>query len=243
MKRIPALVFSALLLTASVAPVQGQAALLVLIFGDKVATENFHFGLKGGLNFANLSGIDDTGTKRGFNFGLLANIKLSERWSVVPEFAPLSQKGAKDIPYVLSGLPPVDGVINPPDESQMNLNYLDLPVVVQYRIGDRLTLGTGPAFAILLSSSNQFTRRFREEDQLVYTESSQIDWNWLDVGWSGEVRFTLIDPSQGTGVILHGRYTKGFSDIIKDNPADPITNSNFQIFVSVPFMKDPDDGS
>ena len=44
MKKIIFITLTFLLFSSSV--MKGQAALLVLIFGDKVATENFHFSLK-----------------------------------------------------------------------------------------------------------------------------------------------------------------------------------------------------
>ncbi len=229
------------LLGASAAPARGQAAILVLLFGEKVASENFYFSLKLGLNVTSLSGIDDTSAKKGINFGLLATIKLSDKFYLVPEFAPLSRKGAKGIPFEGSGLPPVDGVINPPDESQMNLNYLDLPVIAKYQLNDRLSFGTGPAFAFLLSSANEFTREFREEDMLKFSESSQVEWNSFDFGWAAEVTYGLLNAREGDGINFHARYTKGFTNIIKDNTGDAITNSAFQFFVSLPFMETPGD--
>ena len=77
---------------------------------------------KAGANVTDLSGVDGSKMKTGFNFGLLANIKLNDNWSIVPEFAPLSQKGVKEIAYLPSGIPQLDGLITPPDESQMRLN-------------------------------------------------------------------------------------------------------------------------
>ncbi len=46
------ILFVALMINARIA--NGQAALLVLIFGDKIASEKFHLSLDAGLNVANL---------------------------------------------------------------------------------------------------------------------------------------------------------------------------------------------
>ena len=48
----------------------GQAALLVLIFGEKAATENFHFSLKAGVNYSIINGYEEGTNRIGANFGL-----------------------------------------------------------------------------------------------------------------------------------------------------------------------------
>ena len=101
-----------ILLVMFLAPlVRGQAGLLVLLLGDKVATENFYFSIKLGANEANLPGIDGTSIRGGFNYGLLANLKLSDKFFLVGEFAPLSPKGAKDLPLYTTGDPNLDALL------------------------------------------------------------------------------------------------------------------------------------
>lgn len=80
----------------------GQAALLVLILGDKVATEKFHLSIDGALNISSLPDFNPGKTIIGVNFGLGTHIKLSEKWHLKPEFKPLSHKGAKLINPITS---------------------------------------------------------------------------------------------------------------------------------------------
>ena len=63
----------------------GQAALLVLIFGDKAASENFHFTLDAGLNLSSMPGVNGTTSANGFYFGLGTYIKLNDNWAFTPE--------------------------------------------------------------------------------------------------------------------------------------------------------------
>lgn len=237
MKRFRWLFVTTALMGASATPSHGQAALLVLLFGDKVASENFFFSLKFGANFADVTGIDDTKMKLGWNFGLLANIKLSDRFSLVPEFAPLSQKGAKNIPYLPSGDPALDNLVAPPDDARMNLNYIDVPVIARYQVSERFALGTGPQFGFLTSSSNDYSKSLNDDDQLKYSQASQVSWNWFDVGWAFELMYSLGDARGGKGINVHARYTLGLLDIIKDNPSSSVRNSVFQFFVSFPFIE------
>ncbi|MCZ6917288.1 MAG: porin family protein [Gemmatimonadetes bacterium] len=234
----------AVVMTAAYAPpARSQAALLVLLFGDKVASENFYFSLKVGANVADVSGVDGGSVATGLNFGLLGTIKISDKFSLVPEFAPLSRKGVKNIPYLPSGIAELDNLITPPSASQMALNYIDIPVIAKYQLGDRLSIGTGPQFGILTSSSNTYDNAVQPDDELRYTQGSQLSWNKFDVGWAFELNYSLWQAREGRGLNLHARYTRGLTDILKDNPGDAVSNSVFQFFVSLPFIEIAENGS
>jgi len=73
-----------------------QAGLLVLIFGDKVASESFHLGLDAGLTLSDLPDIEGS-SGAGFYFGLSTYIKLTDKWSLAPEFKPVSPVKIKDV--------------------------------------------------------------------------------------------------------------------------------------------------
>ena len=244
MKRFRWLFLTTALMGASATPANAQAALLVLLFGDKVASENFFFSLKGGLNFTNVTGVDGSKYKQGWNFGLVANIKINDRFYLMPEFAPLSQKGAKNVPYVPSGDPALDNLIAPPDDARLNFNYIDVPVIAKFFLTDQLSIGTGPQFGFQTSASLDFERALNDEDRLQYSQASLVDWNRFDVGWAAEVTFGLGDARDGRGINFHARYTFGLMDTIKDNPGGAVRNSTFQFFVSLPFINvEEDDGS
>jgi len=218
-----------------------QAALLVLLFGDKVATENFYFSLKLGGNYANLSGVDNTTGAIGLNFGLQATIKFSDKWRLVPEFTPLSKKGAKDIQYIPSGIPELDNLIGTPDATLMDMNYIDVPVILEYQVAEKFNIGTGPQFSFLTSASNEYDKNVQQDDDITYFQESQLSWNTFDFGWAFELSYNLWDARNGKGLNINVRYVLGLTDIIKDNPGDAVTNSVFQISASFPFIMDPED--
>ena len=91
-------IFVSLVFLLLAAPaVKGQAALLVLIFGDKAATENFHFSLKLGVNYSIIHGYEDGRNGVSLNFGLVNNIKINDKLSFIPEFIPLANRQIKDV--------------------------------------------------------------------------------------------------------------------------------------------------
>ncbi|PQJ21642.1 hypothetical protein [Tenacibaculum sp. SG-28] len=82
MKKI---VIGILFLFAAPSLVQGQAAILALIFGDKVASEKFNLSMEIGGNFNHYSSLDNYDrTKLGINFGIAGNVKVSERFYISP---------------------------------------------------------------------------------------------------------------------------------------------------------------
>jgi len=214
-----------------------QAALLVLLLGDKVASENFYFSIKAGGNFANLSGIEDTKTLSGVNFGLLATIKINEKFSLVPEFAPLSPKGAKNIPLRPTGDADLDALLQSSPNTIRALNYIDIPVVAKYQVNERLSVGAGPYLSILTSATDVFNAKVFNQDDLSFEDDIKSDLHTIDYGMVFEVALSLSNARGGKGLVIHARYQLGLGDILKDNPGNSLRNSAFQVFVSFPFIK------
>lgn len=49
--------------------------LISLIFGDKLNSPFLEFGLDGGMNFSEISGLESSGTNVGFNLGFYFDIR------------------------------------------------------------------------------------------------------------------------------------------------------------------------
>jgi len=85
------LVFIAILLLniVSISTVKAQAMYIVLIFGDRIATEQFHLTIDAGANITGMPGLDGTKKLVGLYYGMGTFIKLNEKWALTPEFKPL----------------------------------------------------------------------------------------------------------------------------------------------------------
>ena len=154
-------------LTAMTHQSHGQAAILVYFFGDKVASEKFYLSLDGGLNIANMTNFGEGDVRLGINFGLGTHIKIGENWYLSPELKPLSRKGAKnlDIPFELDDELAIDDAT-----SDLKLNYLDLPVPIQFKTNSGFYLATGPQFS-LLTSAQQIT-------EITLTDGTVVTYSW-----------------------------------------------------------------
>ena len=222
-------------LIISVNTAKSQAALLVLILGDKAATENFYFSLKGGIGFSNLADLSGADYKLGVHFGLSNNVRINNRWDFVPEFMPLSWKGAQDLDYKITGVPQLD-TMNIRDVSRSrNLNYVDIPLLMRYKITDRIRFEFGPQVSILTSARDRYEATILEENDLIYTINRKDELTGMDYGFVLALGYALTDFSTGKGMEFYLRYYEGFQDISKIS-GESYRNRVFQVSVSFPFI-------
>jgi hypothetical protein len=112
-----------------------SAVLLLLI--KVVSAQHVEYGIKGGVNFANIK--DDAAdskadSKTGFHLGGLAHIHLTRSFAIQPEIV-YSTQGAE---Y---------------NGGKLRLNYINVPVLAQYMFADGFRIQTGPQLGILTTSN------------------------------------------------------------------------------------------
>lgn len=211
----------------------GQAALLVLIFGDKVATENFHFSIDAGLNLATLPGLEGNQMRSGFNFGLGTYIKLNEDWALTPEFKPLVPRGARGLDKVLAD---PGNVVNNTEKSELRLNYIDVPLQVHRRINDRLYVRAGPQVSFLTSAVVRTEGDLDNGDTFTLENDVKGELATIDLSFPVDLGLVFAKPRGYKGLDLRLRYTPGFLDVFADVDGLSSTNSTIQLFVSLPFV-------
>jgi len=102
-------------------------------------------GIKGGLNFTNLfiDDIDDENIGIGFQVGIVGKLPLTEVFAIQPELL-YTQKGATAV---------FDAV---DQEVAFNLNYIQLPLLMNFNLGDVFNIHAGPYAAYLLNANVDF---------------------------------------------------------------------------------------
>ncbi len=109
----------------------------------------FNAGIKAGVVGSQIDGDGFGGyNKLGFTAGLFVNYQLSARTSLQLELEYI-QKGSSHTPNVEKG---------DYDQYKMRLGYVQLPVLLQYKLAQNFSVEIGPAFGILLSD-------YEERDQ------------------------------------------------------------------------------
>ena len=181
--------------------------LSVLLFTSILVRAQYtdtHFGLKAGLNVSSLdekNGVDFN-SKAGFYFGGLAHVHLSPHFAVQPELV-YSQQGGKD------------------GSDKWNINYINVPVLLQYMAGNGFRLETGPQVGFAVSSKI----KSGDIEQNIHSSVNTVDFSWA-LGASYQF-------PEGIGV--DARYNIGLSNV--DNAGDPIIrNRVFQLGLFYQFM-------
>lgn len=197
------------------------------------------FGVKAGFNASTLSKADqydnDQKLKPGFNAGVFVNIPVAQKFSIQPEIL-FNQLGSKteerELYYVNS-----DKYKREADYKK-NLNYLSIPVMVQYNILPQLYVEAGPEFSFLLGGKNKGdVTTTTTTGNTTVTETSSFS-NKINKDFHNKFNFGIgigagYYFTQNFGVTA--RFTAGITDVYKHNSGDAIRNNAFQVGVAYKF--------
>lgn len=161
------------------------------------------FGIKGGMNVSSISddGYDDTKSKVGYYGGVFVNIPASESFSIQPEviYNNLGSEVKLGNSY----------------SRKLNLNYITVPVMFQYKATPQFYLEAGPEFGFLVSSDSKTTWN----NSTSTAELDKDNFNNFNMGVGLGAGF---DITKNVGI--NARYVAGFSDVTKPS-SDPSTNA------------------
>jgi hypothetical protein len=214
-----------------------QAAIIVLIFGDKVASEEFYFSVKGGVNLSATPGLDPSSTKPGAHFGLVANIKITDRFFFAPEFLPLAWKGSRNLAFEPTGYPKLDSVNLSSAELSRRLNYIDIPMHFRFEYSDKLTFQAGPEISFRTGASKFYNNTFDNDNVVEYSQDIKPQTRGWDIGLGFDVGYLVSKKKGGMAMEVHGRYTIGLFDV-STTSEESYRNSVFQISAVFPFQVD-----
>jgi hypothetical protein len=213
-----------------------QSSVISQIAGPKVATEKVHFSLKFGLGVTYLTGAAEAERSGGFDVGISATFKLTDRLSLTPEITPFARKGVATIPFDTTGDPALDPYFADPSASALDLTYTDIPVLLKYRLG-RFHVGAGPYVAFLMSAAERFRAETASGEELRFKREVTDAYAKTDLGLAAEASWTVAKPRRGMGLIVHVRYLAGFLDVRAAPPAGGARrNSVIQAYLSFPFV-------
>lgn len=129
---------------------------IIIMAVSAVQAQTTNFGLKGGLNLASWSNNNSSvgyQNRIGFHGGLYAQVNASPYFAIQPEVV-YSSQGTK---YTLGN-----------QEHNLKMDYVNIPVMLQAKVGGGLYAQAGPQLGILLSVEDKVgdveTGFFNKED-------------------------------------------------------------------------------
>ncbi len=222
-------------MAGSVKYAHAQAMWLVLIFGDKAATENFFFSIEGGLNFAYMPGMEGRVNLQP-NFGLGVNMKINDKWYFVPQFKPFSRKGQKRINIDNPFPNEFDGAVLS-YKTSIRTNYLDIPLMFRYGYTENVFFSAGPQVSFLLDAKNITIGDTADDGEFLFSHGVKDQLNNVDFSFPIEVGYTFTELNNGHGIDLKLRYCHGFAEVFKKETGRSATNSVVQVIIGFPYLK------
>jgi hypothetical protein len=167
--------------------------LAVLTVGYVSAQSTPKFGIKGGLNISNLK-VDvapgnqtpQTASRLGLHLGVLAHVHIAPSWGIQPELV-----------YSSEGMEQTVGS----STFDWKLNYLNIPVMLQYMFSNGFRLEAGPQLGLLLNG--------KIEDNAGSTSVTK-DFKAVNLGLGFGLNYLTY-----SGFGIGGRYNLGVSNINK----------------------------
>jgi hypothetical protein len=109
---------------------------LIGLYGLSTQAQGLDFGIKAGVNFANITDATGLDNRTGFVGGLFLGAKLSDNLGIQVD-ALYSQQGAEF------------------DLGSFNLDYINIPMVLKYYVAGGLNIQLGPQFGVLIDDDTQ----------------------------------------------------------------------------------------
>ncbi|MGJ5643349.1 porin family protein [Formosa sp. S-31] len=148
-------------------------------------------GVKGGVNFATVKGdrFDSPDSRTSFNAGLILEAPLNEIISLQPE-AFYSGQGFK---------------IDEDYDAEYQVDYIQVPVLLKVYIVEGLNIQVGPQFGFKINEELDFEPTNDDGD----INTNEIEDFDMQIATGLEYKFAQ-------NFFIQGRYTYGFSELIKD---------------------------
>lgn len=202
---------------------------MAMIGLNQTFSQEIMFGAKAGINFANIVGddADDVSMTTKFHFGVVAEIPLSDKFSVQPELIYSAQGGKFEETFSESGF-----TYN--EEDTYKFNYLNLPIMAKYYFANGFSLEVGPQIGFLLSAKVDYDYSETFEGE-TYSESGEEDikddLKSIDFGLNFGLGYKLDN-----GLNFTARYNVGLTKLDDTDMDMDVKNSVIQISVGYFFL-------
>jgi len=107
---------------------------LTTFLTTSVISQEIDLGLKAGANFASITDASGLSNRTGFLIGVFAGVKFSDKLGIQGDLL-YSQQGAKL------------------DQKDIDLNYINVPIVLKYYLVQGFNLQAGPQFGFIVDDN------------------------------------------------------------------------------------------
>jgi len=197
----------------------------IVLFGfTNIIAQNIKYGSKLGINFSSFTGDETDGlsTRTSLHAGAIAEIKISDDFSIQPELLYSSQGTKSDYSETLDGT-----TIN---YSNIKLEYIIIPLLAKFYVVEGLSLEAGPQIGFLITADREFKKTDNGETE-TGEENILNEVKGMDFGLNFGLAYKLE-----SGIFLAAHYNLGLSNINDFDGSDEVKNQNNVIQFSVGYF-------
>ena len=190
--------------------------LITLLLGDKLNSDGLEFGLEGGLNWANVSGLETNDFARKFNLGFYFDIRMKNQWYFYTGVLVKSNLGVDkltDNDLIMLGATKYTGNDGLPlvGNYSHKMNTFLVPALLKYKFKNHIYAEFGPQFGLVYKSWIEFESDVDGRDATIKEYNRDI-LNRIDAGLMVGAGYTLF---KGSGWTLGAKYYYGFVNVYK----------------------------
>ena len=187
---------------------------------------------------SSIDNLEGAEYKTGLNLGMFFNIQVAENFYIHPAVGVKSSMGAKGLPPYSTGDEELDGYFAD-GEVTRKLSYINVPVLARYQTPSGWGIEAGPQMNVWPRKANDSFEASPEiGGDLGYVVDLKDNYRWLNFGGAVGIYKKL---KKGNGMTINIRYSRDFTDILKDNPGDALHNSLFTFKVDIPVGKEKEE--
>lgn len=184
--------------------------LVALLILGQASFAQFTIGIKAGANISKIDGRSFSDEFRyGYHLGGFAIVPIASRFAIQPEvlFNQIQTRTGTEFRNIYQ--PAFDG------NTDIRLNYLSIPVLLNYKLGSFLSLQAGPQFGILMDRNRNLLQNGKEA------------FNKGEFSMLGGAQFSLGK------IKVSGRYFVGLNNINDIDNQDSWKNQGYQLSVGL----------
>ncbi len=209
--------------------------LISIILGDKLNSDGLEFGLDGGVNFSQISGMESKQYATNIHLGFYFDIRLKNQLWFNTGVLVKSSQGASALSEndVYALYPELDNFIDSAGIYSQGLGYFNVPLMLKYKFKNHVFIEAGPQVALLINANLNYTYEY---DNVILNTSvgNRDSFNRIDAGLVGGFGYKL---AKGTGINIGAKYYYGLVDISKSGT---LKNRNrvFYLKVDIPIGRE-----
>ena len=182
-------------------------ALIIVIFVSSAASaQAFTFGIKAGANINKLTGEAFSDQfSFGYHAGVFGTIGMGKHWALQPEvlFSQVNIDTASNVSAIYN--------FDPNKLSQIQMSYLSIPLLLEYKLSKSIAIQAGPQYSILLN----------QNESLVQNGKDAFKMGDFAVLGGIEVKVSSLR--------IYGRYAVGLSNINNLDNQDQWKSQSIQV--------------